>query len=128
MRNETFLKLLKSQESQPSKPTKLLYFTEEIPRYMHISDLIVTKPGGLTVSEAIASDLPIAAYKPIPGQEEQNVEFLTAKNMAVRLIKGKECTNTITELLTDDTIFRGYESKYKEISLRATHQKIYIGF
>ncbi len=103
---EHLFKTVKKAKKAKSHLSQLsfLYFTEEIPRYMHISDLIVTKPGGLTVSEAIASDLPIAAYKPIPGQEEQNVEFLTAKNMAVRLIKGKECTNTITELLTDDTI------------------------
>lgn len=120
-----FKTVKKPRKPKPSKPTKLLYFTEEIPRYMHISDLIVTKPGGLTVSEAIASDLPIAAYKPIPGQEEQNVEFLTAKNMAVRLIKGKECTNTITELLTDDTILEDMRASIKRYSKGNSSENIY---
>ncbi len=101
---ESSLKTIKKpRKPKPSKPTKLLYYTEEIPKYMHISDMIVTKPGGLTVSEAIASGLPIAAYKPIPGQEEQNVQFLVSKNMAVRLIKGKECTDMITFLLNNKT-------------------------
>lgn len=115
----------KPRKPKPSKPTKLLYFTEEVPKYMHISDLIVTKPGGLTVSEAIASTLPIAAYKPIPGQEEQNVEFLTSKHMALRLIKGKECTNTITELLTDDTILEDMKTSIKQYSKGNSSAKIY---
>lgn len=124
--HEHLLKTVKKpRKPKPSKPTKLLYFTEEIPRYMHISDLIVTKPGGLTVSEAIASNLPIAAYKPIPGQEEQNVAFLTSKNMAVRLIKGKECTNTITELLTDDTALDEMRASIKKYAKGNSSAKIY---
>lgn len=120
-----FKTVKKPRKPKPSKPTKLLYFTEEIPKYMHISDLIVTKPGGLTVSESIASNLPIAAYKPIPGQEEQNVEFLTSKNMALRLIKGKECTDTITELLTDDTILEGMRESIRKYSKGNSSENIY---
>lgn len=120
-----FKTVKKPKKLKPFKPTKLLYFTEDIPKYMHVSDLIVTKPGGLTVSEAIASNLPIAAYKPIPGQEEQNVEFLTSKNMALRLIKGKECTNAITELLTDDTILEGMRASIKKYAKENSSANIY---
>ena len=84
-----------------SKPTKLLYFTNEVEKYMHMSDLIVTKPGGLTVSESIAVGLPMAIFKAIPGQEEQNADFLIGKNMAVKLEKNNSCTAVITELLSD---------------------------
>lgn len=115
----------KPRKPKPSKPTKLLYFTDEVPKYMHISDLIVTKPGGLTVSEAIASTLPIAAYKPIPGQEEQNAAFLSSKNMAVRLIKGKECTNTITKLLTDSTVLEDMRASIKSYSKGNSSANIY---
>ena len=85
----------------------------------------VKKPRKPKPSKPIASDLPIAAYKPIPGQEEQNVEFLTAKNMAVRLIKGKECTNTITELLTDDTILEDMRASIKRYSKGNSSENIY---
>ena len=84
-----------------SKPTKLLYYTNEVEKYMHMSDLIVTKPGGLTVSESIAVGLPMAIFKAIPGQEVQNAEFLVSKNMAVKLEKDRTCTTTITNLLRD---------------------------
>lgn len=65
-----------------------------------MSDLIVTKPGGLTVTEAIATGLPMAIFKAIPGQEEQNADFLVRNGMAVRLKKDNTCTDTITELLS----------------------------
>ena len=38
----------------PGIPTRLLFFTDEVEKYMHAADLLVTKPGGLTVSEALA--------------------------------------------------------------------------
>lgn len=115
----------KPRKPKPSKPTKLLYYTEEIPKYMHISDIIVTKPGGLTVSEAIAAGLPIAAYKPIPGQEEQNADFLVSKNMAVRLIKGKECTNMITYLLGDNMFLADMRESIKSYAKGNSSENIF---
>ncbi|MCI5652078.1 MAG: NUDIX domain-containing protein [Ruminococcus bromii] len=75
-----------SEEIQTSpKKTKLLQFTKEVERYMHASDLIVTKPGGLTVSEALACNLPLAVFDAIPGQEEDNANFLQTHDMGVRI-------------------------------------------
>lgn len=59
-------------------------FVTNMEEYMGASDLVVTKPGGLTTSEAIAMRLPMVLYKPLPGQEEDNAEFLTGANVAVR--------------------------------------------
>ena len=66
---------------------------------MWISDLIITKPGGLTVSEALASNLPMALYDAIPGQEEENADFLVGNNMAVKLDSKKGVTEIIENLL-----------------------------
>ena len=90
-----------SRTIKPTKPTKLLYFTDQVEKYMQMSDLIVTKPGGLTVSEAIATGLPMAIFKAIPGQEEQNADYLVKNGMAVRLFKDKTCTDKITDLITN---------------------------
>ncbi len=89
-----------SRHLKPSKSTKLLYFTDQVEKYMRMSDIIVTKPGGLTVTEAIASGLPMAIFKPIPGQEEQNADYLVRNGMAVRLKKDKTCTDIITDLIS----------------------------
>ena len=80
------------------KPTKLLYFVDNIQEYMYISDLIVTKPGGLTVSESIASVLPMAIFSAFPGQEADNADYLEKYNMAIRLPK-KNPEKVIHEIL-----------------------------
>ena len=90
-----------SKHRKPAKPTKLLFFTDRVERYMRMADIIVTKPGGLTVTEAIACGLPLAIFKAIPGQEEQNADFLLRNGMAVRLEKDNTCTQTVTDLITD---------------------------
>ena len=86
-----------------NKPTKLLFFTNEVEKYMHASDLIITKPGGLTVSEALGCNLPMAIFNAIPGQEEENADFLINNDMAVKISKGPECANIIEELLSDSS-------------------------
>lgn len=72
---------------EATKPTKLVYFTDEVYKYMHAADLIITKPGGLTVSESLASCLPLAIFKAIPGQETDNSEYLINNNLAVAIKK-----------------------------------------
>ena len=83
------------------KKTKLVYFTNEVEKYMQASDLLVTKPGGLTVSEALACCIPLAVFDAIPGQEEDNANFLLTHDMAVRIRKGEDCAATIAGLLSD---------------------------
>lgn len=82
-------------------PTKLVFFTGEVEKYMRAADLLVTKPGGLTVSEALACGLPMAVFDAIPGQEEDNARFLALHNMGIRLQKGGDFAGEITSLLND---------------------------
>ena len=51
-------------------------FTSEMHKLMAAADLVVTKPGGLTVSECLALGKPMLLVSPIPGQEEHNAGFL----------------------------------------------------
>lgn len=51
-------------------------FVDNVEELMSVSDLIITKAGGLTVSEALTKHLPLVLYKPIPGQEEENAHFV----------------------------------------------------
>jgi processive 1,2-diacylglycerol beta-glucosyltransferase len=86
---------------ESSKTTRLIYFTDKVADYMHASDLLITKPGGLTVSEALASDLPLAVFDAIPGQEEDNAAFLQNHHMAVKLDKHEDAAQVIAKLLED---------------------------
>jgi len=54
---------------------KVLGFTKHISKLMDVSDLLVTKPGGMTCTEGMAKGIPMLFYDPIPGQEEENAEY-----------------------------------------------------
>ena len=80
---------------------KIIEFSNEIPKLMAISNLVVTKPGGLTTSESLASHLPMVIINPIPGQEEENAEFLESKNIAVWIKKSDNPKSIIESLIND---------------------------
>lgn len=62
-------------------------FVTNVEEMMSAADCIITKPGGLTVSEALAKNLPMILVNPIPGHEERNVEFLMNNGMACLVTK-----------------------------------------
>ena len=80
---------------------KILEFTNQVPELMSISDLVITKPGGLTTSESLASHLPMIIINPIPGQEEENAEFLEQHNIAVWIRKNDNSAEIINDLLSN---------------------------
>ena len=57
-------------------------FTDEMEKLMAAADLVVTKPGGLTISECLALGKPMLLVSPIPGQEEHNAGFLMEEGAA----------------------------------------------
>ena len=82
---EKFEELVENTSREDS--IKVLEYTTKIPELMSISDLVVTKPGGLTTTESLASGLPIIVINPIPGQEEENAEFLEQNGVAIWIKK-----------------------------------------
>lgn len=115
-----------AKKKKPAKATKLMFYTNEVEKYMHMADLIVTKPGGLTVSESIAVGLPMAIFKAIPGQEAQNADFLVGKNMAVRLEKNNTCTATITDLIRNRHHLDEMKDAIKAFSKGNSSANIYL--
>ncbi|KGP76735.1 UDP-N-acetylglucosamine:LPS N-acetylglucosamine transferase [Desulfosporosinus sp. Tol-M] len=62
--------------AQGRNPMLRFEFVDNVEELMSVSDLIITKAGGLTVSEALTKHLPLIIYKPIPGQEDENASFV----------------------------------------------------
>ena len=65
---------------------------------MSISNIVITKPGGLTTSESLVSNLPIVIINPIPGQEEENAEFLVRNGVAVWIKKEDNIARVLKNL------------------------------
>lgn len=74
-RNEGLRRELQRQLSGDGR-FRLLGETDQIPQLMREADLLVSKPGGLTCCEALATGLPLLLLAPLPGQEEENAEAL----------------------------------------------------
>lgn len=68
---------------------------------MAISDLMITKPGGVTTFEAIAMELPMLLYKPIPGQEQDNAKFLIRSGVAIQAETDRDLTDHLSKLLSN---------------------------
>jgi processive 1,2-diacylglycerol beta-glucosyltransferase len=80
-RNE---KLRRKLDAVAAGRARVLGFVDTIHDLMGQSDLIITKSGGLTVSECLARRLPMVLISPIPGQEECNADFLLERGCAVK--------------------------------------------
>lgn len=86
-----------------------LGFVDYVDRLMDASDCIVTKPGGLTTSEALAKRLPMIIVNPIPGQESRNMEFLLNSGAAAAV--NKMCT-------MEELVCRLFESEHRLAAMR----------
>lgn len=76
-------------------------FTKEMDKYMAAADLLVGKAGGLTTSEALARELPMALIEPIPGQEERNADHLLEAGASIRCNNLPAAAWKIAALLDD---------------------------
>lgn len=66
-----------------SLPTFIYGFTHEMPNFMRSADILLTKAGPGTISEAFISGLPIILYSRMPGQEDGNVSFVVSQSAGV---------------------------------------------
>ena len=76
-------------------------FVPNVYDYMAAADLLVSKPGGLTSSEALAAGLPILMLRPLPGQEERNTRYLQDSGVGIRIESSRELAPAIEWLLKD---------------------------
>jgi processive 1,2-diacylglycerol beta-glucosyltransferase len=74
---------VRAQTAQAPHPFQVFGYVDNVEELMAVSDLLITKAGGVTVSEALALDLPMLIYRPIPGQEEGNTQYLLERGAAL---------------------------------------------
>lgn len=80
---------------------KVMKHVEDIAALMSASDVLVTKAGGITVSEALAKALPMVIYKPTPGQEEVNANYLWRHHAAIIAGGERRLKTAIQRVITD---------------------------
>ena len=82
--NKRLYKSLKRKTKKIKKKVLVFGYTDKVNEFVAVSDLVVTKPGGITTAEALSKKLPMIIVKPIPGQEANNTAFLLEQQAAIR--------------------------------------------
>lgn len=83
---------------------RIFGFVEHIHELMALSSCVVTKAGGLTLTEALALRLPIFIYKPLAGQEKENAVYFENKGMAKISNTTAELEQQIVQFLSDSSM------------------------
>lgn len=90
-------------------------FTNNIPTLMDESDLLITKPGGLTISEAIAKGLPMVIPYFIPGQEKENLDYLLSEEIAIYVEDIDTIGETIEFLMDNPPYLKSISERMKNM-------------
>lgn len=97
--NNRFYNLIKKSFASHER-LSLINWTNLIEEYIKISNVVVSKAGGLTVSECLAIKKPIIMVNPIPGQEEHNAEFVESNNLGRRVKNIDEIVKVLPEFIS----------------------------
>ncbi len=85
-------------------PMRVMGFVGNVDEYMHAADVLITKPGGLTSAEALAAEVPMVLFKPLPGQEERNTRYLVDRHAAIRVKRASDLPRAISDLLSSESV------------------------
>lgn len=94
---------------------RVLGYVDRMAEWMNASDWIVSKPGGLTSSEALAAGLPLVICQPIPGQEERNTRFLLHQRVAVREDSPDAIPQQVQSLQMDHNQWQRMRAKARQL-------------
>lgn len=100
-RNRTLETAMREAFGAADSRVRVFGYVEQIHELMAVSSCIITKPGGLTLTEAMQARLPIFLYRPLPGQELNNARYLAAKGAAVICRTPRELAAAIDDTLGD---------------------------
>lgn len=100
-------------------------FTKEVSLLMDASDVIITKPGGLTTSEALVKKLPIIICNPIPGHEQRNANFLLNNGVAMAVDAHTHFEDVFYQLLHSPTRLAGMAHAIEAIAKPNSTEDLY---
>lgn len=100
-------------------------FTKEIPLLMDAADVIITKPGGLTTSEALVKKLPIIICNPIPGHEQRNANFLLNNGVAMAVDAHTHIEDVLYQLLHSPSRLTGMRTAIDAIAKPNSTEDLY---
>ncbi len=82
----------------------IIGYSREVPMFMAAASCLISKAGGITVSEALAAEVPMLIYRALPGQEELNRDFLAREGAALSAKNLDGLRQALCDLLQNDDL------------------------
>jgi processive 1,2-diacylglycerol beta-glucosyltransferase len=112
--NKKLFKWLKSRHFR--KNVTSLAYADNIQELMRVATVVMTKPGGITTAEALATGAPMLIISPLPGQEAMNTKFLLKEGVAVKAESPQDAVVLLEELLYNKDKLRAMSARAKAVS------------
>ncbi|MBR3722491.1 MAG: galactosyldiacylglycerol synthase [Selenomonadaceae bacterium] len=103
---------------------KIFSYTKEIYTLMAASDLLVTKPGALTMTEAFSFSLPMLLHEPIPGPETKNAIYAEERGAAIWVHKNESILEKADLILFNEKIYKNMAHSAKSLGKANSTEEI----
>ncbi len=111
-------------ESLGFKNLRVFGFVENIHELYKISCCMITKPGGITLTEALAVQLPLIIIKPVPGQEKENALYFEKKGAGIIAYNSFEIVNSTIDLINNPQLLSAMRKNMKKMYNKSSSAKI----
>ena len=95
---------------------KLIDFTTKLPELLPITSFVITKPGGLTITECISTNVPIILINPIPGQEKENAQYIEDNKMGIWVKESKPTSEYFQTIFNNTKLIEEIKENQKKYS------------
>ncbi|MDM5320303.1 diglucosyl diacylglycerol synthase [Bacillus pumilus] len=123
-KNAALKQSLSDLEQAHPDQLKALGYVEQIDELFRVTDCMITKPGGITLTEATAIGVPVILYKPVPGQEKENAHFFEDYGAAIVINRHEDILESVTNLLQDEEKLETMKQNIKKLHLKHSSQTI----
>lgn len=113
-RNQELVEKVKCRSEQSHHRLVAFGYVDNVQELMMAADLLVSKPGGITLTEAMTVGLPMLLHQPIPGPESDNARYMSDHGIARWLRTDEQMSEAVQELLSSPDVLR----KMKDASKR----------
>lgn len=99
-------------------------YIDYVDKLMTLADILITKPGGITTAEALAKNLPMLIVKPLPGQEQNNTNFLLKHGVVHKAEDINDTANKLAFLLNDKVELQRIKDNISKLAMPLSSSKI----
>ncbi len=100
------------------KNLQIFEFVYNMHELMRVSDIMLTKPGGITMTEAANIGIPVILYRPVYGQELENAIYFSSKRAATIALQEDELVYKALTILNDEELLNDMKHNIKKISIK----------